>query len=94
MQELSVQDKRYRNPFVRVLFMVVLYLLFIIVRTLLLLVAVVQFLAHLFTGKPTEVGLRWGRGMSGWLHQMMLFMTYNSEVMPFPFSALGAQDED
>lgn len=88
------QNRRHRNAFVRVLFMIVLYILFIIVRTLWLLVSIMQFLAHLFAGRPTEVGLKWGRGLSDWIHQMMLFMTYNTEAMPFPFRALGRADDE
>ena len=89
MKEVIVQNKRYRNAFVRLLFMTLLYILFIIVRTLWLLVCIMQFLAHLFTGEPTDVGLRWGKGLSKWIHHMMLFMTYNTEAMPFPFQSFG-----
>jgi hypothetical protein len=93
MKEVTVQNKRYRNAFIRLLLMVLLYIMFIIVRTLWLLVSIVQFLAHLFTGRPTEVGVRWGKGLSIWIHEMMLFMTYNTEVMPFPFRGLTPPED-
>jgi hypothetical protein len=93
MKQLPADNKRYRNAFVRLLFMILLYLCYVIARTLWLLLAIVQYLAHLFTGRPTAVGVRWGQGLAGWVQRTMLFMTYGTEVMPFPFTALGP-DED
>jgi len=93
MKEISLENKRYRNAFVRLLFMVLLYICYVIARTLWLLLSIVQFLAHLFTGRPTAVGVRWGRGLANWVQRTMLFLSYVTEVMPFPFTSLGP-DED
>ena len=81
------------NPILRLLFMIVLYLLFIGVRTMVLLMAAYQFFSHLITGRVSQRGLRWGDGLSRWIHELMRFLTYNSERMPFPFKAFGKNDE-
>ena len=83
-------ERKPMNAFLRLLLMIILYVLFIVVRTLILLLAAFQFFAHLFTGKPTQRGARWGAALSNWTHRMLLFMTYNSERMPFPFHAIGS----
>lgn len=90
---IDYKDNRLKtNPLLRLLFMIMLYLLFMGVRTLILLMAAYQFFLHLFTGHVSQRGLRWGEGLSGWVHDVMRFLTYNSERMPFPFSAFGEKD--
>jgi hypothetical protein len=79
-----------RNAFIRGFFMAVFFALFMGVRFCLWMVVLFQFLSHLFTGKPTDVGARWGAGLSSWIYAVMLFMTYNTERMPFPFSKITA----
>ncbi|WNV03974.1 DUF4389 domain-containing protein [Candidatus Methylospira mobilis] len=79
-----------RNAFIRALFMAVFFALFMGARFFLWLIVLFQFLSHLFTGKPSQAGTRWGAGISAWIYAVMLFMTYNTERMPFPFSQISA----
>lgn len=79
------------NPFKRVLFMALFYVLFGVVRLMLWLVVLFQFLSHLFTGRVTRRGARYGEALSTWIHQMLRFMSYNTERMPFPFTSFGAE---
>ena len=80
------------NAFKRLLFMVLFFALFGIVRLLLWAVVLVQFLSHLFTGGVTGRVTLWGQALSTWIYRMMLFMSYNTERMPFPFHAFGPED--
>ena len=82
-----------RNAFIRGFFMAVFFVLFMGARFCLWLVVLFQFLSHLFTGQATEQGTRWGAGLSSWIYAMMLFMTYNTERMPFPFSRITANSK-
>lgn len=77
------------NPFQRLLFMAVFFALFGAVRLLLWVVVLIQFLSHLLTGRVTERATLWGQALSTWIYRMMLFMSYNTERMPFPFSRFG-----
>lgn len=45
-----------------------------------------QFLTIILTGNVNEQLLRFGQNLSTYLYQVTLFLTYNSEQRPFPFS--------
>ena len=47
-------------------------------------VVVLQFLQVLFTGKVNVYLLQFGKSLSVYQYQIMLFLTYNSETQPFP----------
>lgn len=81
------------NAFKRLIFMVLFFALFGAVRLLLWVVVLIQFLSHLFLGRVTERVSLWGQALSTWMYRMMLFMTYNSEQMPFPFSYFNSDGD-
>jgi len=81
------------NAFLRLIFMALFFALFGVARLLLWAVVLFQFLAHLLTGRVTQRGQVWGNVLSTWIYQMMLFMSYNTERMPFPFTAFGARED-
>lgn len=81
------------HAFKRLLFMVLFFALFSVVRLLLWVVVLIQFLSHLFTGRVTERVTLWGQALSTWIYRMMLFMSYNTERMPFPFSSFGPEED-
>lgn len=85
MKELSDDQRIQTNAFVRLFFMLMLYVLFIIVRTMIILLVMFQFLSHLFTGRVMRNGVIWGEALSDWVHRLFLFLTYKTERMPFPF---------
>jgi hypothetical protein len=86
-------DQIPSNPILRLLFVILFNLINTVVSKLLLLIAFYQFLCHLLTGRVTERGVRWGVAISNWTYQMMLFMTYKTERMPFPFHRLGSDPD-
>lgn len=81
------------NAILRLIFVVTLNVLNMVVSKIILLLAFIQFLSHLFTGRVPAWQIRWGKSMSDWTYQMLLFMTYKTEQMPFPFRKLGANSE-
>lgn len=78
------------NPFKRLLFMALFFALFGAVRLMLWLIVLFQFLTHLFTGRVTSRATRYGEALATWIYQMMRFMAYSTERMPFPFTSFGA----
>lgn len=95
MKDPAIENTIDTNPFKRLIFMALFFGLFGIARLLLWVLVVFQLLAHMLTGRVTAVGVRWGKALSNWIHKMLLFMSYNTEQMPFPFAAFGvAADED
>jgi hypothetical protein len=57
-----------------------------IVRTLLGAITVLQVASVLLTGTANQNVLQFGRGLSVYTYHILLFITFNTEVMPFPFS--------
>jgi hypothetical protein len=59
---------------------------FQIAQWLLVLTAVVQFAAHLITGRPIVHLESFGRSLAIWLAEVTGFLSYATETRPFPFS--------
>jgi len=49
-------------------------------------VVVLQFFLILVNGAPNDQLLAFGKSLSVYTYQIMLFLTFNSEVQPYPFS--------
>lgn len=80
------KEKYYkdRNVWIRGLFMLLFVFLMGIAKFVTLLVVALQFLLLLFTGQVNENLQQFGKSLSIYQYQVMLFLTYNSEVQPFP----------
>ena len=64
-----------------VLFAVILY----IANIVLFAVAILQFLSALFTGGRNERLTDFGEKLGRFIYQVVQFLTFNTEKMPFPF---------
>lgn len=74
------------DTWIRLLYMVLFALLLGLARLVILCVALLQFVLVLITGKPNQQLLELGQGTAKWAFQAFLFITYNSDVKPFPFA--------
>jgi len=76
------------NPetWIRLLYMIVFGLLSVLARMVIWVVAVLQFLLVLVTGSGNQNLRDLGQGASKWTYQAFLFLTFNSNDKPFPFS--------
>lgn len=72
------------NVWVRLVFMVIFAALYWVAEIVLAIVVVFQFLCVLFTGKKNEKVLTLGAQLSAYAYQIFRYLTYNSEVQPFP----------
>ena len=70
----------------RGLFMVLFLIAYNIVEFLILLAALFQFVAVLFTGRVNETVLRLGNNLSLFALETFQYLTFNSNLRPFPFS--------
>lgn len=87
---MSQNNQIPSNAIVRMFFVVLFNLINWFVGKIIILLAVYQFISHLLTGRVAECTIRWGEAMSNWTWQMMLFMTYKTERMPFPFHIMNS----
>lgn len=81
-----------RNLWMRGLYMLLMSIAYQISGTLVCIVAVVQFVLVLLTGAPNPHLLAFGRSLARYLHQIVDFLTFAAEAMPFPFSAWPSSD--
>jgi len=70
----------------RIFFMLIFSVIGELVRLLLWAVIILQIASSLLTGKPNENILNFGRSLSLYTYHILLFMTFNTETLPFPFS--------
>ena len=70
----------------RIFFMLIFAAIGGLVRMLLWAVILLQVASTLLTGKANQNILNFGRSLSIYTYHILLFLTFNTETMPFPFS--------
>ena len=89
----SVEGKTFvQNLFsgptwLRVLFMALFVLIYGVAEVLLTAVVLLQVVFVLVTGDRNERLTAFGKSLSLFVYQIVLYWTYNSEEKPFPFTA-------
>lgn len=66
--------------------MLILIVIVNIVTTLLWAVILLQIITTLLTGNVNSHILAFGRSLSTYLYHIALYLTFNTELLPFPFS--------
>ncbi|MDM3869735.1 DUF4389 domain-containing protein [Porticoccus sp. W117] len=74
------------NVWLRLVFMLFAFICLWIARIILGVVVILQFLLVLIAGHDNDNLRNFGQGLSKWVHQCLLFVTFNSEEKPFPFN--------
>lgn len=88
MENQAAKEK----PWMRGLYMLLLMLALGVAHTLVNLTAVVQFLWLLFTAAPNALLQHFGRSLSIWIAETVVFLSCVSEEKPFPWKAWPASD--
>lgn len=70
----------------RIFFMLLFAVVVTIVRWLAWAVIVLQLIFVLLTGEKNKNTLIFGRSLATYAYHIMLFLTFNTETLPFPFS--------
>lgn len=92
MNDNSVITTNSRNIWMRGLFMLLMALAYQVAGTLLFIVAVFQFVMVLLTGAPNKQLLEFGRSLGRYFQQIVNFLTFAAEQIPFPFSVWPSGD--
>jgi hypothetical protein len=82
-----------RERWVRGLFMVLFAIAYNIVEILVAAVAILQFLIVLVTGRVNGRLRFFGAGLSAYAYRIFLFLTYCTEIRPWPFSEWPERSE-
>lgn len=86
MQEQINENLKKLSTWQRIFFMLVYSVIVGLVRILLWAVILLQIASSLLTGKPNENILSFGSNLAAYLYHILLFLTFNTEKLPFPFS--------
>ncbi len=86
MNEIREASGNKRNIWVRGLFMLLMGFVLHVSGTVLFCVAVLQFLIVLLNGTPNARLLGFSRSIGIFFRQIVEFLTFATEEIPFPFS--------
>ncbi|MGV6818496.1 MAG: DUF4389 domain-containing protein [Thiotrichales bacterium] len=87
MEEVEKQSTlKDRATWKRILYMLLFAFIYSIAEIVVTAVVVLQILFRLFTGQPNDRLLAFGRQVSDYIYQILMFLTFNAEEKPFPFS--------
>jgi hypothetical protein len=86
MNEISEPTEPKRNIWMRGLFMLLMGFALHVSGTVLAFVAVIQFVIVLVNDTPNARLLAFGRSLGIYLRQIVNYLTFVTETMPFPFS--------
>lgn len=86
MQEQINENLKKIETWKRIIFMVIYALIDSLVKLLIWLVVLLQVGSVLLTGAVNPNILSFGRSLSTYHYHILLFLTFNTEQLPFPFS--------
>ena len=86
MQDQINENLKKIETWKRIIFMVIYAAIDSIVKLLLWLVVLLQVGSVLLTGSTNPNILGFGRSLSTYHYHILLFLTFNTEQLPFPFS--------
>ena len=86
MEKKSEPSDNKVNVWLRGLYMLLMMLVLHIFGTVLVVVAIIQFVIVLMNDSPNERLVTFGRNLGIYLRQIAHFLTFASEEVPFPFS--------
>lgn len=82
--ENEEQHYKNRSVWLRGLFMLIFLFFMGVAKFVTIVVVGFQFLVILFTAEKNNNLLKFGKSLSVYEYQVMLYLTYNSEFRPFP----------
>ena len=90
--EININLKK-ESTWKRIFFMLLLIVIVNLVTTLLWAVILLQIITTLLTGKVNQHILTFGRNLSVYLYHIVLYLTFNTDLLPFPFSSWDASSQ-
>lgn len=73
------------NTWVRLFFMILFMVIFYVVFGITGIVAVIQFVTRILTGKPLGSLQDFNAKLADYAHDLVAYITYSSDAKPFPF---------
>lgn len=89
-----VQNLFSGSAWLRVLFMALFVLIYGVAEVLLTAVVLLQIVFVLVTGDRNDRLTAFGKSLSLFVYEIILYWTYNSEDKPFPFTSWPGEDQE
>jgi hypothetical protein len=86
MQEIEKETRTTQTIWLRGLYMLLFALLYSVAEVVLWTVVLVQFGYRVFNDANQPRLLEFGATVARYIYQVLRFLSFNTEVMPFPFS--------
>jgi len=93
MDDELKQNMTASETWLRGLFMLLFVFLLMVARIVTGAIVVIQFLFTVFTGQSNDNLRKFGASLATYVYQALLFVTYNSEIKPFPFAPWPLHDD-
>ena len=93
MEEELQDNLKQVSTWKRIGFILIFAVIAGVVRTLIWVVVILQIASALLTGNTNKHILGFGQKLAAYLYHIMLFMTFNTDQVPFPFSDWGLTEE-
>ena len=87
MDKNTSGNLKEESTWLRFVFIILFAILFNLAELVLTAVVVVQFLSTLVRGKPVSQITVFGQNLSTFLYEMLLFLTFKTDDMPWPINA-------
>lgn len=92
MEQDLKENLKQKKTWLRGLYMLLFAIFYSVAEIVILVVVVFQFLLALFTARTNARLVLFGKSLSTYVYQVMLYLTFNSEDKPFPFGEWPAAD--
>jgi len=86
MKSETKQNLQDKSIWMRILYMLLFVLAYTAAEFVLGVVVLVQIIITLFTGSNNENLKNFGKQISLYVYDILCFLTFNTEEMPFPFT--------
>ncbi len=86
MNENTEITTTHRNPWLRGLYMLLMWMAYHVAGAMLFIIAIIQFVLVLFNGQPNPRLITFARSFGNYYQQIVGFLTFVTEKIPFPFS--------
>ena len=86
MNEVTTQEGGQQSIWIRALYMLLFALLYSVAEFVMVAVVLVQFGYRVFNETPHPRVLSLGATVSSYIYQVLRYLSFNTEVMPYPFS--------
>ena len=85
--ENTTDNLKEESTWLRLVFIILFAILFNLAEVVLTAVVVIQFLSTLVRGRPVSQITVFGQNLSTFVYEILLFLTFKTDDMPWPISA-------